>query len=319
MAHRATASWPVWVTAAALVTGVLTVQLARTPPKYTATVVLRVTQGAMRTTDELSEGALHNRVTQLTFTRPRLTELVKGHPTDFPGAEKDPDGAYDEIREQMSVEILETDLIQEDPDSDPPRSARISLSFTSSKPEVAWNVAHELADLLIDSALARQRAALMREQAGAASAVESAQLSSGDSTLPGDAVLDRLKAAEAKAANARLDLRAAQEQQSIRFEMVDPGRIPARVTRASLIGQSIATLVIALVAAALLAGAFDPRVIDGGDIGPLGLALLGRLPGLPDPPDSGRPGRPGQPGQRTTANPPNADPSPPREDNGPRV
>ena len=68
-------------------------------------------------------------------------------------------------------------------------------------------------------------------------------------------------------------------------------------------------LAIALLAACVLAGAFDPRVVDAGDLSVVGVPLLGRLPSLPGPPDRVR---------QTQRNVPNTAPAP-SDDRGPRV
>jgi len=75
-----------------------------------------------------------------------------------------------------------------------------------------------------------------------------------------------------------------------------------------VIGAGIVAFVIVLLAACLLVGAFDPRVLNAGDLTDLGIPLLGRLPPLPAPP-SGPPEAP-----RNVS-----DASPPSADRGPRV
>jgi hypothetical protein len=263
----------------------LTVVQARTPPQYTVTVGLLVSEGPLRSREELGAGALRAHLTDLTFTRARLSDLIRKHPKEFPGADKDIDGAMDDVREHMKVAISGNDFIDEHGDGDPPRSAHVTIGFTAGSPQTAWQIAHALADLLIDSALARQRAALLRESAGARSAVEAAQADSDDTSVADDRFeAARLKETEAKAAAAQLGLRAAEENQSLRVELTDPGQLPKVQSRATLVGDALVTFAIALAAALLLAGAFDPRVIDTGDLASLGVPLLGRLPVLPVPP-----------------------------------
>jgi hypothetical protein len=299
------------VAAAAVVSVALTVSRARTPPSYTVTVVLRVTEGQMAgTRGALGPGALRVHLRELTFTRPRLIQLVRSHPAEFPAAIKDPEAALEDIRDRIAVDISEGDFVEERRESDPPRSARVTVSFTASTPAGAWQVTHELADLLIDSTLARQRAALLREQASAESAVESAELHSEHPAMADNRpAVERLKARDAEAAAARLGLHAAEEQQALRFEMVDPGRVPAVARRTSLVGDAAVTFALALVVAGLAAGAFDPRVIDSGDLVAAGIPLLGRFPSLPGPPDRA---------ERRPRTVKDAQPAP-SDDRGPRV
>jgi hypothetical protein len=298
------------LTAAALLSAGLTVRRLLTPPAHTVNAVVRVSEGQTMARGELGVGALRAHLRELTFTRGRLTDMIKSHPAEFPGAARDPDGALEDLMERIQVDISPGDFIEERQESDPPRSARVTVGFTASKPDVAWRITQALTDLMIDSAVARQRAALLREQAGAQSAVERAQLHSDDTTIakPHSVAL-RLKATEAQAAAVQLGLRAAEEQQALRFELVDPGRVPDLATRSSLIGDGIATFAIALLAACLLAGALDPRVVDSGDVTALGIPLLGQLPPPPGAPE----GRPRGAGNAQDA------PSPPSDDSGPRV
>ena len=289
--RRARASWPLWVTIAALVSGVVTFRRASKPPQYKVTALVRASEGAVGGRDELSEGALEARLKDLTFTRARLGELMKRHPREFPGAARDLDGAYEDIREQFKVEITGNDFIAGDSeDEPPPRSAQISVSFTTSTPNGAWVVTHELVDMLIDSELARQRAALLREQAAKEAAVERAEEHADDGATAGRAAIwARLQAADQRAANARLAARAAEQGQTLRFELVDPGRMPAVARKSPFLIDFVVILAVALLAACTLAGAFDPRVTGGSDLRALHVPLLGEMPALPAAPTSSPP------------------------------
>jgi len=305
LTRRARPSWPIWVAAAAVVSAALTVHLARQPPKYTVTVALRASEGTIRTQSDFGVGDLRAHMKDLVFTRSRLADLLKRHAA-YLG--KDPDAAYEELIDHLKVEIVLSDIIYDERDSDPPRSARVTLSFTGWRPQVVWQIPHDLADLLIDSALARQRAALLRDQTAARSAVGRAQATSDDAPVDATAadrrsLLDRIKATEAKAAAAQLGVRAGEEKQGLRFELVDPGRMPKVGSRTWVIGAGIGVFVIVLLAVCLLVGAFDPRVLNAGDLTDLGVPLLGRLPPLPAPPS----GPPESPRNAPEASPPSAD------------
>jgi len=287
MLRRARASWPLWVAVAALVSAALTFKRASKPPQYSVTAVLRVSEGAVSARDQLSEGALHARLQDITFTRARLGELMKRHPLDFPGAAKDLDAAYEEIRERFTVDISGSDIIGEKSENAPPRSARISVTFTASKPEAAWRITHELVEMLIDSEMGRERAALLREQVATESAVERAEEHADDTTAARrGGIAERLRTAGERAASARLFARAAEQGQTLRFELVDPGRMPAVARKSPFLIDFVAIFAVALLAASILAGAFDPRVIGGADLRALQVPLLGEMPALPAAPSS---------------------------------
>jgi hypothetical protein len=275
------------VTIAVVVSVAATVVRARTPPLYTVVAVLRATEGRLHTGEPTPEGALRAQITELTFTRARLVEVMKRHPRQFPDVLTDPDGAVEEMQELMTLEVAESDVIAEEADEDPPRSARISVGFSWSTPKGAWDIAQELSTLVVDTALERQRAASQHEQAGAESAVERAEEHADDTDLAGIAgVHQRLQEADQSAASATLAAHAAEQGQGLRFEVVDPGQIPAIASRRGLLIDFLAMFAVALVAACLLVGAFDPRIIGVGDLHALQIPLLGTLPRLPVAPPS---------------------------------
>jgi hypothetical protein len=89
----------------------------------------------------------------------------------------------------------------------------------------------------------------------------------------------RLLAAQQRVQDATIGLRALGEQHVLKFEVVDPGRVPPRPNRVQVAIQTfVVTLLVALLAGWLLSGAFDPRVLDEADVADLGMPLLGRLP-----------------------------------------
>jgi hypothetical protein len=254
-------------------------------------VVLLVHDTALRPLgDDLGLGALHTFVNDLAFTSEHLLQVMKRHMKAFPDAEKDPLSALGELREQMKVSIVQSDFIGDRLPEDPPQSAWITIHLNGAEPELTWTIAHELADLLITSTLAAQRSLLERELAGATAAVTHieatiADLSKGADPTANDPPLARERARWAKAkeaeAAARLTLRVADEHRALFFEIVDPGRVPPLVTMtAVLVTTFFSTVMGAMVTLALLAGAFDPRVLDTEDLTSLGLPHLGDLPPL---------------------------------------
>jgi hypothetical protein len=249
--------------------------------------VLRVSEGTVRVRADMGDGALRAHITELTFTRARLVELMRRFPAEFPNVDKDPETEAQEMRARIALDISGNDILSAETADAPPRSARISLSFTAPRPEAAWTITHALVDLLIDTTLARRRASLLRQQAATEATVEHAEERSEEtSTLQREAVWARLRDADQSAASARLAARAAEQGQSLRFELVDAGRVPAVAGRGAVLIDFAVMFGIALLAACALAGAFDPRVLGDADLRALGVPLLGALPPLPAPPTS---------------------------------
>jgi hypothetical protein len=289
--RRALVSWPRSVAFALLVGAALTLWRARAPSNYEVTVVLRVSDGGLQPSgSDLGLGALRTYVSDRAFSSPHLITLMGRRPDLFPSLAKDPVLALTDLRERLDTDISDNDFIEERGSGDPPRSARVSLSFRASSPDAAWTIAHDLADLLIGSTRARERALLEEEERAAGIALEQAQAdlqalarvagTGPDPTLV--AVRERVRVAEQLHATAQIALRASAEQQALRLELVDTGRLPERINRTAVLASTfLLAFLITLTASWLLAGAFDPRVLDGEDLTSLGIALLGQTTALP--------------------------------------
>jgi hypothetical protein len=291
--RRALISWRTWVAAALVISAGLALWRARVPPRYDVTVVLRVSEGAgpaAASAADLGAGALRTYIEEVAFTTTRLLELMHRYPKAFADVDKDPASSLEDLRLQTTISISGNDFIEVRGPGDPPRSARISIEFRDADPQIAWNMAHDLGDLLIRSTLGGQRAALEREAAAAAAAItrieaEIAELSrvhTDDSAQLLKTAQERWRAAEQKEVAARIALGEAAAHQALRFDVIDPGQRPARVGKtAPLLTDFLQTLGIMLLVGGLLGGAFDPRLLDAEDLAALGVPLLGRFPALP--------------------------------------
>jgi hypothetical protein len=289
--HRAISSWRVWAAAVLVVSGAVAWRRSLAPSKYEAEVVMRVSEGAVASSgSQLSMGSLRAYVNDLAFTTSRLAGVMGKHPSSFPALSVDPTDAIDGFRQRMHLVISQNDFIEDRAPGDPPRSARLVVAFESSDPQLAWSVARELAELVVESALGGQRDVRRRERevaalvAGKADVDLQAILRQGAPPLSArvEGARGRLMEARQRATAAELALRALEEQQAFRVDVIDPGRVPRRHDPVAAALSAFAWAALALSGAALLlAGAFDPRVLDGGDLAPLGLAVLGHLPPLP--------------------------------------
>jgi hypothetical protein len=273
--------------------------------------VLRVSEGEVSQKGaNLGRGKLRAYVNDLSFTAPNLIKLMQGHPKAFKRVFSDPIFAVQTFRENMTVEISENDFLEERGSDDPPRSARMLISYKGSDPELTWHVTQELAALVIGATMAGQRAALEADLDVATAEVSSAaavvsrlehQPAAGPNA-PLAQARQRLLTAQQRADEASLALRALGKQHVLRFEIVEKGRVPSRPDPVQVgIKTFVVTALLALLAGWMLAGAFDPRVLDETDVTDLWLPVLGRLPGLPEQPFDGdkKPDAPPETGEAT--------------------
>jgi hypothetical protein len=302
--RRGRASWILWAPLALVISTLVSVRASR-HVSYEATVVLRASEGRVRAPGaDLSMATLRGYVHDWAFTSDRLLALMARYPRNFPDAATEPADAVEEMRKATDVTVTAVEVIEERMPDDPPLSARIEVTYHAGTPEVAVTVARELAQLVVNASLRREHEALAREEAGAAALLGKAEGSFGaaarqlsaDSEDPADstaqlaraqrraeAARDGLRAAVAAATSAQLATKANEESESLRFDLVDPGRLPPRRSRAVLVRDLLGVLLVTLLVGCLVAGAFDPRILDRRDLSAVGLTVLGEVPALPLP------------------------------------
>jgi hypothetical protein len=293
--RRGIVSWFVWVPVAVVVSVIATVQTAR-HAMYEATVVLRVTEGAVAVPgSELAANTLRGYVKDRALTVHHLQEVLERYPRDFPKVLKDPISAVDDMREETDVLISQNDFVEDRGPGDGPRSARIVVNFRYRKPEVALTVARDLAELIVRSATGLDTAEIERQRVAAAEGLKNAEaqidqmIAATSQELNADELMrrrslyahDRLHAAVVAATDATLADKANEQKEVLHFDVADPGRVPALQSGAYLATRFLGVLVAALLATWLLAGAFDPRILDRVDLGASGLTVLSEAPPLP--------------------------------------
>lgn len=286
---RGRASWPIWVAAAVIASGAFTAFKMLRPPTFEVTVVIHVSEGQVTHAGAmLGRRKLRAYVDDLAFTYPRLVELMTKHARRFPRVKTDPVFAVQGFRENLTVEITANDFVEERHLDDPPQTARVVITFKAGDPELTYEIAQELAAMVAGSTVAGQKAVLeadlqtaTAEASSAADAVTAAERRAqpGAPNPELEQARQRLLSVQQRVADATVALKALGQEQGLRFDIVDPGRVPRRPNPVVLAAKAFAvTLVLALLALWLLAGAFDPRVLDEVDVADTGMPVLGRLP-----------------------------------------
>ncbi len=302
--RRARASGPVWIVLALVASGGLLWRQSRVRQHYEVTMIVRVSDGGVGSNGAaLNGGALRSYINDVAYTTANLETLMRRHPREFSDMPKDPVAALAHLDENMTLTWADNEFLEERGPNDPPRAARIGIEYRAGDPDAAWDIAHELADLLVGSTLAGQKADLERESAVAAVALQKSQAELAQlvrNAGQGDAhaiaaARERWRTAQEADVAAQLALRAALGRQTLRFDVGAAGRKPEPINRTTALASSFVTMLfVMLLAAALLAGAFDPRVLEAEDLAPSGLGLLGRFPGLPAGGPFGEGGGPGR-------------------------
>jgi hypothetical protein len=290
---RGTYSWPVWLAVTVALAGAATAWRLWHPPDYEVTVSLLVTERGVgvseAASEELETGALRALVERVAFSRQRMLALIARHPESFPPG-GDTELALENLRDRLDVEIKQNEFMEWHERDDPPRSVQLAISYRDRSPEVAFRIANELGKLVVDTGQARTQNVSGRERTAADAALsqaggrlEAEEAARRRAVRPAKTALgarQRLLEVARQATDAELAAAAGGEQ-TLRFELVDPGRIPGRFRAGSALLRGAVILVVLGMAGWLLAGAFDPRVLVASDITLAGLAVLGALPALP--------------------------------------
>jgi hypothetical protein len=300
--RRARAQWGKTALLTLLVVGLVTFRRWLVPPTYPATVYMSVTEGdleggqtAPRTARRLNDYVYH-----AVFNDENLLEVMVKHNLSPAMRKRNQPLAIDEFREEIDVTVSRNHFIYERQRGEAPRSARLTLTFTSPDPRLSLLVAQDLGDLIIsyeakrrrdqivaaaqfqarvsatieDEIVARERELAARlTEPGSVAALSAARLTSD---------LRQLRIEQRSTERAQRDadfLESLEKQQSgLAFELVDwradeyPTRLEVRLAITAAV-----SLLCALPLLVVLVGAFGRRVYAVDDVRRLGIGTLGMV------------------------------------------
>lgn len=299
---------------ALLVTAGITYKVATKQAVLEAEVVLALAEGSLAGQHTgIPVDQLRAYVTSVLLPDNKLIELIEKRNLYRLRKNLGPEFAIEQLRSSLDVQIWKNSFVYYDAqDQNAQRSARIGLSVSDSDPDRGFDIARDLASIVMES-LALQRQKLADEISTQVATLHKAMLAQ-------IAELDREAARKHVAlddANARgkpelvaifrgdlatLDherqriqgrlVQIATSRESLASEITAAGldmslsiveeHRPERPTRSGFVLVMVAAVVGtgALVSAALVLGAFDSRVHDADDVARLGLPVLGHVPGF---------------------------------------
>jgi hypothetical protein len=300
---------------AALVTFGITRKFATKPVIVEAQVVLALAEGSLSShVNSIPVDELRQYVISVLLPDNKLIRLIERRDLYRLRKNLGPEFAIEQLRGNFSVQIWKNSFVYyDDADENAQRSARIGLAVTDADPDQAFDIAHDLASIAIESCAA-QRQKLADEISGQAAVLRDAtndkldhisqEMSQKQAAItlasqrgkPEVAGILRIDLAalehERKTTEDRLGQIASSHEQlaseiaaaglDMSLSIVEEYR-PERPTRSNFVLVMIAAVIGtgALVGAALLLGAFDSRVHDVDDVVRLGLPVLGHVPGFP--------------------------------------
>jgi hypothetical protein len=304
---------PVLLLAALITTGI-TRKFATKPVMVEASVTLALAEGAMANRyTAIPVDQLRQYVTSVLLPDNKLLELIEKRNLSRLRKTMGPQFAIEELRGNLTVNIWKNSFIFFDTeDQTSRRSARIGLAVSDVDPDRAFDIAHDLASIVIQTS-AKQRQKLADEISDQVSVLRNAindkldklseeishkqtaadeAIRSGRPEVAGViqldlAALDR----EKKSAEDRLGLIESSNEEiasqitsaglDMSLSIVEEYR-PERPARSSFVLILIASVIGAgaLLGSALVLGTFDSRVHDSDDVTRLGLPILGHIPGF---------------------------------------
>jgi hypothetical protein len=274
--------------------------------------VLSVTEGDLDpTTAPRPQRQLRRYVEDVILSRPNVLAIAKQN--QLVSAERlatDPMRAYDNMRDDIEVEVYRNYFLEDRGEHSAARSARLVIRYCNKDPDVAMTVARMLAQLLIEreSESRRDEAKQALDSARATVREISDDIQSKrqelyqqeleasrpgrprDITMRATVAASRLRA-QIVALDSRLtilrkeandlELRSAIErgQLGLMFQLVDTKRDPAPPSRRTpmLIVSGFVMALFALPLCGLFMGALDNRIYNSDDVRRLGLTPLGSI------------------------------------------
>lgn len=300
--------WVRTLLVATVLTGAVLYWRATRPPRFSASIVVRVTEpGFDEDTKPPSSGELGQYVHEVFLTRSTLITLIEDLGLYPEKMGPDPSLAIDEMRADLDIRVVQNYFSPERYMVMPVRSARIVIEYLGRTPDEAITVVRELGKRFA----ARQ--ARHRQLAAAAAAYRvqtkqrslyanlrtlshrQAELNVGKDESPlalvqllgVDAQSRALEAAldEVSGESARQRLRGELEQRELgmRFDLVDTGQRPTPLLTATqaLVVTGVMGFALLLPLSALGFGALSPRVVGPDRVARLGLTALGQMPWPP--------------------------------------
>ncbi len=314
--QRRTRARPVLVlVVAALITGGIYQRIASKKPMHEANVVLAMTEESLSTenrqsipVDELRDYVmtvlLPAKKLEAMIVKRNLYPLRKVQGIDF---------AIQALYEQTEIAIWKNSFVNfDEADVHALRSARIGITVTDTDPDLAFGIARDLAEIIIQSATQQRlevSAALSSDVAHVRKALQQRQAETDQQIAQKQVALTAARQLGKRGIAAGLELDVANlyaQQKQIAGELAQvvssQDSIADRITAAGLDmsievveetppdrtqPRAFVTVLImmivgvgALFGSALVIGAFDPRVHDTEDVDRLGLPVLGHVPGF---------------------------------------
>ena len=303
--------WPV-IIAALLCSTFVTYKVVSRPTKVEAEIVMAMTEGSFVQRDSGIPGEqLHDVVTTNLLSESNLSALIEKKDL-FPARKRrGMEYAVDALRDKFEVAVWKNTFA--DGDEDVERSARIGITVTDTDPDVAFDLARDLSNIVI-AAAAEQRKAMTTELArrvrlvgkSARTRLDKLQLDTFQKSIALDHAKRDGKLALAKALQLEL-AQITREQRSaahtiseittskdsladqisaagldLTISVVDErhGQLPEHRGFLMVLIAVVVTFAVFL-GMAMIFGAFDSRVHDTEDIERLNLPVLGHLPGFP--------------------------------------
>jgi len=311
--RRVRARWLRTVIFAVLATALAFAYQARKQPLFPASVVIRVVEAnfdpntAPPTSYQLTEY-----FSQVALSRQVLRSLIDEYDLYPEEQGIDPNLALEVMREDIELYVIRNYFAQQRYSEDPPRTARVVITYTGRDPDKALAVARHMGRVVAeDQTQSRRTAARAAADSMAATVaelrgrLERARAEEAELQLrvaeapPGHASseLVRLRSVMHSIAQLRRELDQAESRRTgyelreqledsemgLRFELVDPGR-PAEVLLSrgqelTLTGLLAFLFLLPMVVVAV--GSFDGRIYDADNLRRLGLEPFGHIPSFP--------------------------------------
>ncbi|HEU0029678.1 MAG TPA: hypothetical protein VFQ53_03520 [Kofleriaceae bacterium] len=305
---------PVLLLAAVLTAGV-TYKFWTKKRVYPASVVLAISEGKLSNEKQrpIPYDELQGYVSSVLLPDKKLLEMIERRDLHRLRRKLGPEYALTELRQQLEIEIWKNSFVYyHEYDANAQKSARIGITIYDEDPDDAYEIAHDIASIIIEThdenqrkisqALA-QEVAMMKETmlkrvadlSTAIAVKQAAYIEAQRDHKPQlaaalgvdlNALVEDEKRAEATLAQIAASPDAVADRVTAAgldttIRVVDERRPPRPEQSGFVLAMVIAVIGTgSLLGSAMVLGAFDSRVHDADDVARLGLPVLGHVPGF---------------------------------------
>jgi hypothetical protein len=299
---------------ALLLSGAFVTLRALQPPRYEASLYLRLAEGDLTDPNAAPRPPrdVRQHLANIALSRHQLKQVMANHGRAIAWLARDPVAAVDDFRDEISIEVSRNYFLFDRGGRDEPRSAQVTVTLSGSDAEQTEALLHDIGQVILAGQLAQRSGRLVRARdllavelaaargrsrtvqealerlAAKAIKAEGRDLAALESSIAvqeteARSAIDQVLLLERRLASVDFSGAVEAEHLGLNLQLVDERLVaiapPLTPSELALLG--LGAFLVALLLVAPVVGAFDDRLYDAEDLVEHGLELVGAFPRFP--------------------------------------